>query len=412
MRSTDLPLARWLFLLIAALALLAGTASAQQPKVIQDPAEYNAYMAALNLADPAKKGVAMEAFVSKYPRSVVKTDALEQAMTAYRQADDKARLEAVARTLLEADPRNLQALAVVTVLERVRANQGDAAALAQLRGHAEEGLRELPGWKAAGFDEAELRKVKNQMSAVFNGAAGFVALQAKDYAKAREAYLKAVKLDPGNMQDLYQLAVAELQSSPLDPDGFWHIAKAIAIAEAQKNGGAVDSMVQYGKAKYIGYHGGDDGWDQMVAQAAKQAALPADFAQSVKPAPTPPEIAVKAVAQNDPAALSFSDWEYVLGYRDASPANKAAADKVWTAIQQKQKGGKLKLHVKVIAATLETIDAAVTADNAKANKTDLHVTMAKPMAKAPAPGSAVDVVGVLSDYTAKPFIFLMTEGEM
>ena len=36
-------------------------------KVIKDPAEYNAYITALNTTDPAAKGAAMEAFVAQYP---------------------------------------------------------------------------------------------------------------------------------------------------------------------------------------------------------------------------------------------------------------------------------------------------------------------------------------------------------
>src|SRR5215510_4917372 len=51
-------------------------------KVIKDPAEYNAYMTALNTTDPAGKGQAMEAFITQYPNSIVKTEAMEQAMGA------------------------------------------------------------------------------------------------------------------------------------------------------------------------------------------------------------------------------------------------------------------------------------------------------------------------------------------
>src|SRR5579884_4037750 len=67
----------------------AGNQQANTPtsqKVIKDPAEYNAYMAALNTTDPAAKGAAMEAFVAQYPNSIVKVDALQQAMGAYQQA--------------------------------------------------------------------------------------------------------------------------------------------------------------------------------------------------------------------------------------------------------------------------------------------------------------------------------------
>jgi hypothetical protein len=62
-------------------------------------------------------------------------------------------------------------------------------------------------------------------------------------------------------------------------------------------------------------------------------------------AQTPTEIAVQAVQENDPAGLSFSDYEFILSYRDASPANKVAGDHVWKAIQEKQKNGAAKLKL-------------------------------------------------------------------
>src|SRR5207253_1876576 len=96
---------------------------------------------------------------------------------------------------------------------------------------------------------------------------------------------------------------------------------------------------------------------------------PRDFARSITRAPTPAELAVKAVQENDPASLSFSDWEYVLSFRDASPANEQAAQRVWQAIQELEKNGaaKLKISVKVISATKDIIRAAITDENRQAN---------------------------------------------
>src|SRR5260370_37243958 len=56
-------------------------AQPQQKKEIKDPAEYNAYIAAMELKDPsqaAAKANALEQFIAQYPNSVVKDDALEQ----------------------------------------------------------------------------------------------------------------------------------------------------------------------------------------------------------------------------------------------------------------------------------------------------------------------------------------------
>ncbi len=404
-----------IFLSILTALTLTVTALAEQ-KVIKDPAEYNAYMAALNTPEPVQKAAAMVAFVAKYPDSVMHIDALEQAMAASQQAGDQAKVEATAGEILKLSPDNVRALAIVTYLQRHRATKGDKGALKEVGGNAEHGLKALETWPAPdGMSDGDFKKLRDQMADIFNGAAGFAALKAKDYATARSYYLKSVSIDPANMADVYQLAIADLQASPLEVDGFWYIAKAINLAVAQKDEIAQENMTNYGQAKYRRYHGGNDGWDALVAAVAGQTAPPDGFAATIKRAPTPAELAVKAVMENDPAELSFSDYEYVLSYRDASPDNAAAAKKVWDAIQAKQKNGAVRL-----ALTVKVIDydgklamhAAITDDNQKANKADLEITLKEPLKVPLVAGSQAKIIGALSDYKVSPFLFLMKDGEL
>ncbi len=403
----------WTGLVLITAVAGATLALAQGQKVIKDPAEYNAYMAALNTQDPAQKGAAMDAFVQQYPSSIVKIDALEQALAAYQQAGNQAKVEQTAGRLLDADPVNIRALAISTVLLRAKASQGDAKAAADIRGLAERGLQALPQWqKPEGVSDADFEKQKSQMAAIFNGAAGFGALQGKDFAAARGFYVKSVAIDPTSMQDVYQLAVACLEADPIEKDGFWYIARAYNLAAG--NAQAQKGIAGYGGAKYRRYHGNNTGWDDLLVKAAAQTAVPEGFAASIKAAPTEAELAVAAVKENDPATLSFGDWEFILTRRDASPENKEAADKVWTAIRAKEQGGqaKLAIPVMVVSATKETIQAAITEENQKANKADLEVTMEKPLAQVPAAGAKVTVIGVITDYTPTPFLFVMKEGEL
>lgn len=383
-------------------------------KVIKDPAEYQAYITALNTADPAQRATAMEAFVKQYPQSVVLTDALEQAMAAYQAQGNQQKLQETASKILQISPNNVRALAIVTFIERATASTPDKAA--KVRQDGEKGLAALATWtKPADMSDADFAKLRDQMTAIFAGAAGFGALQAKDYAAARDFYLKSVKIDPNNLQDVYQLGIAGLEMNPLDKLGFWYIAKAYNLA--QGNAAGQQSIGAYGKAKYRKYHGSNDGWDQIVTAAAAQSAPPAGF--DITPAATPQEVACKAVQDNDPATLSFADWEYVLQYRDSGAAcNKDAADKVWAAILNKQKdanGGEVKIKlpgVKVIAATNDSIDVSLTDDNQQANKADLHLVLEKPLTHPPAPGSHIDIIGVFTSYTPQPFMFTMEKGDL
>jgi tetratricopeptide (TPR) repeat protein len=406
---------------VAALALAptrlstqaASSDQSQTGKVIKDPAEFNAYMTAYNMTDPAQKAAAMEAFSKQYPQSIVLPEALDAAMAAYLQAGNQPKVEESARRILAVNPNSVRALAVVTSIDRGSATAGNATAMKEGCAYAQTGLAALANWqKPEGIDDPTFAKMKDQVTNIFNGMAGFCALQSKDNAKAREYYAKALKIDPTNFLDLYQLAIASLESNPIDKNGLWYIAKAYNLSTPDNK----PKIGAYGKAKYKKYHGGEDGWNELLASAASQASLPADF--DVKPAPTAQELACKAVQENDPATLSFADWEYILQYRDAGPpCNKDAAEKVWQAIVSKQKDSKgdpakLKIPVLVIAAAADSMDAAITDDNQAAKKADLHIVLDKPLTKLPAVGSTVDVIGTISSYTPSPFMFTMTEAEL
>lgn len=384
-------------------------------KVIKDQAEYNAYITALNTTDPAAKAAAMDAFVAQYPNSVVKIDALEQAMAAYQQAGNQPKVEDTARRILQINPNNIRALAIVTFIDRGKATQGDAPALQATCKESEAGLQHLPAWqKPEGLSDADFQKLKTQMGNIFEGAAGFCALQAKNYAVAREHYAKSLQIEPNNFGDTFQLAVAELESTPIELNGFWHCAKAINLAQSQNNAAGAQSINGYCKAKYHNYHGNDQGWDQFAQQNGAAAAPPANIAKLITPKPTPCDLAVQAVQQNDISGLSFGDKEFILEQKGCSPAGTEAANKVWQSIQDLQKGGqaKLKIPVKVVSATADSIDAAITDENQAANKADLHVLMEKPLAKPLAPGTMTDVIGVITSYTPNPFMFTMEKGEL
>jgi hypothetical protein len=94
-----------------------------------------------------------------------------------------------------------------------------------------------------------------------------------------------LKIDATNVQDTYQLAVADLESTPLDPDGFWYCARGIHLAESAAIPQDAGGMTAYCKAKYNKVHGADDGWDALLASVADQDAPPPDFAAKIKPAP-------------------------------------------------------------------------------------------------------------------------------
>jgi tetratricopeptide (TPR) repeat protein len=411
----------WIQLLVlAAMAsasangLVSSAASAEQQTAIKDPAENSAYARATNTGDAWDKATALEAFLARYPNSVVKVAALQQLMEAYQMGGNLQKAEETAKRTIAVDDSNVNALLVVTVYTRDQVTERNLTALDDLCSSSQRGISAVPGWqKPEGVPEANFGNMKKGVAGIFYGGAGFCALNKKAYDVARQNYLKALAINPEDMVNNYQLSIAELESSPIDPEGFRYLAKAIRLAEEQHNRTMAAGMNQFGKAMYKKQNGSDDGWDSFLAASMRTPPSPASNAGDKK-GPTDAEVACKAMKENSIEELSFGDFEFVLKQRDAGACNIEAADKVWTFLQEKMQHGTIpvKLPVKVISSSSTKLNVALAEESQQANQVDLVVNMESPMQTPPGNGATVIVIGVFTGYQLNPFFFSMAQGKL
>lgn len=371
----------------------------QQKKEIKNPAEYNAYITALNQQQPAAKASALETFVQQYPQSVMKSDALELLMATYQQLGDQPKVEDAAQKILQAEPGNLRALALMSFVKRASAEKGEnpQANAQQAREFGERGLQALQAaTKPEGMSDADFTQLKDQTGIIFNGSAGFGALQVKDYPAAQKYLAASIEKNPANLRNVYPLALAYLEASPINPLGLWTVARAVALSQNNPQ------ITQYGKFKYTKYHGSDEGWQQLLQAAAQNPQPPADW--SIKPAPSAAEQAAALAQSKDPKQMDIAEWTLVL-----TTAPQAVRDQVWQQIN----GTKVPFAAKVVEATKTTLSLAATADAIQQNKADVVLTMAAPLTalQTPKPGSDVQVIGEVSSYTPEPFLLTMTGGQ-
>ena len=101
-----------LSLLCLTLSVIAQAPAAPQKKSITDPDEYKVYMAARDEQTPARKIQLLDEFLTKYPNTVVKEDALELKMVAQQQAGQS--FDAVARQILQINPINFRTLLMMS----------------------------------------------------------------------------------------------------------------------------------------------------------------------------------------------------------------------------------------------------------------------------------------------------------
>src|ERR1700747_3675808 len=166
-------------------------APASQAPVIKDPAEYNAYVSAIQQKDPAAQISGLEAFMTQYPNSVMKVAALQTLMQDYQQTNNQQKTIDTATKLVRADPTNVRAMALLAYFDRLKAQGGDANAKQDLvdgKKYGQMGLDALPKFaKPDGTSDADFQKMKDQMTGIFNAAIGISCLTDKDYDCGRKA---------------------------------------------------------------------------------------------------------------------------------------------------------------------------------------------------------------------------------
>src|SRR4030088_202217 len=199
---------------------------ATQAPVIKDPAEYNAYVGAVQQTDPTAKISGLEAFLTQYPNSVMKNQALEILMGTYQQTGNQQITTDTAVKLVTADACNVRGLALLAYFDRVRAQGGDPNSkqlLADAKKYAQQGLECLPKFnKPEGTSDADFQKMKDQMAGIFNAAIGIAALQDKDFPTAVKALKVAAEGNPQDFSVVYPLALAYLGQTPReDINGIW-----------------------------------------------------------------------------------------------------------------------------------------------------------------------------------------------
>jgi tetratricopeptide (TPR) repeat protein len=377
--------------------------------VIKDPAEYNAYVGAIKQTDPAAQISGLEAFMTQYPNSVMKVSALETLMGDYQKTNNSQKTIDTATKLVAADPNNVRGMALLAYFDRLKAQGGDPQAvqlLADAKKYGQMGLDSLPKFqKPDGTSDADFQKMKDQMSGIFNAAIGIADLTAKDYDDARKTLRIAADGNPTDFSVVYPLALAYAGPTPADPktppdslNAIWYATRASIVAPTPQYQQQIE---KYAKNQYMKYHGADDGWTDLLAQAKANPAEPAGF--TIKPAPTPPEQAHNMVVATPPDKMDFATWEFVL-----QNGKQEDQDAVWNAI----KGKPVYMNGTVIKATAAEFDIAASSDDIDAKKADITLTFEEkvPLRLIPKEGASLDFQGEPASYTPNPFMMVMDKG--
>jgi hypothetical protein len=427
--------------LLALATLFPGTVSmvyaqgAQSSQLtIKDQQEYNDYSNAIGQSGAAKSA-AIEAFLTKYPNTVVKNDLLVVLMATYQQSGDMAKTISTADRLLASDPGNLRALFIEVYNEEAQAKAKSSPADAQplLDKAAAQAQTGLTSPKPPGMADADYQKLKAATTPFFNGAIAQDDENKKDFAGAIAAFTNELKAypDPSQTQtgpglnDTYLLGQAYAQQTPPDlKNAAWFFTRAAQFAPPQ----AKPQIEQAAEYFYKKYHGGLDGYPAVQTLAQTNLFPPAEYNPTpAPPPPSPADLAAQTVASTpDLKSLSLSDKEFILFNGKAvdcanPPAQPATtpgaapkpcvpdpAGKVWDTM----KGTRVEVPGQVISASATSVQLAVTEDNKQSKKADFTINMKTPLKSVPTIGATVTYDATFDSYVADPPMITLIDGEL
>lgn len=250
-------------------------------------AEYDAFEAFVKESNPQKRIPLIQAFIQKYPKSDFLGNAYVAEMQTYAQMGKANEAIAAGKKALKAEPDNLLALAYLSFTFPYTWKSSDPNAQAELTQAAQDaqhGLQLLQSMqKPSGESQSQFESTVKSDRAAFNTAAGFAALQQKNYSQAIKS-LEAAKQDqPKNSMIYSLLGQAYYNEQPRDVNkAIWNLARAASLAKASNSPNAAQLEKFYSQV-YEGQHGSNAGMQKVLQEASNTESMPADFAVAPPP---------------------------------------------------------------------------------------------------------------------------------
>lgn len=392
-------------------------AQAASQGVQMDPAEAAVYNPAVAMTSPQAQAPALEAYLTKYPKSAVKAYVLQLLLHDYVQFDHAKAID-TADKVLQLDPNNLQALTIEVVFRTEAAQaQTDAAAkqsgLDSAASYAQKGLNAS---KPTDMSDADYTKAKAQVTPTFYSTIGAAALGRKDSAAAVSAYKSELAAVPQAatetvgtpLQDTYYLGVAYYGMDPKDLVNCTFYTTRAAQFAPDTYKAQFQPLATY---CYKAYHGNTDGYDAVVAAAKANLTPPADFkivprptdADYVKQIMTPGADQASKPMSEYLAGLALSDKEFVL-----QKGTKEQADQVFDPI----KGKTVTIpDATVVSATDSQVQVSVSDESVQAKTADFTFNLKTPLKATPAAGAKISLTGTYASYTQDPLMITMSDAE-
>ena len=375
-------LSKIIFVGLLAVSVFPTGASAQAPAkapAVKDQGEYDIAQAAGKEADPQKKLDLLRQWEQKYPDSDFKGQRMLNIAQAESQVAGKAQQPGATPADLDAAQKAAQDL--VDNLGKYLATEN----------------------KPAAATDAQWAQARQQIELQAHSVLASVAVAKKDDAKGEAEYRKLLALDANSASSAYSLGTLIYRQKKLEriPEALFWISRSIQMSgpEALTAPGkaAADKFL---KQAYAGYHGDENGLEDLKKLALTATAMPADLKIES-------QLDIQKKQEGDAAVFAAAHPDLAL-WRTIRDALKAdGGDAYFAQVKDSQippQDGAFKMFpAKVVSQSGKEL--VVSVDNGAGDAT---LKFENPLKGTIDPGTAFMFKGVVDAYTKEPYMLTLT----
>ncbi len=241
--------------------------------------------------------LALERWASAAPAGYLKNNGIALLVWEYHRIGDNSRAQRWASDLLDAQPDNPLALAILSnsPTQPLTETSPHEAGADQALSMAKRALRGLDQMKIIeGMPESAFYSMKTELRRSLEGSIGYAYYQRNDYVTAREYLRRSVLSAPDNAQLVYALAISDLYANPPDQgEGYQMLARAVNLSQGTPAGA---ELARFAQQKYQEAGGSTANWNSYLANTRS----PAPRNSPVEARNAPPAPAESAPAASSP----------------------------------------------------------------------------------------------------------------
>jgi tetratricopeptide (TPR) repeat protein len=364
----------------------------------KDRGEYDLFDAITKDTNPKTKLEKLQQWLKQYPQTDYVTERRTLLLATYFQLGMAKEAVDVAKQILGNDPNNFSALFITVSFTQALAGQNPTPDVLDQGESAAKALLAILDKIPPNFTEEQWKNQKPQIEALAHTTLGWVALQKKNWQAAEAEFQKALQLNPNDGQVDYYMgtAIASEKDPAKMPTALFYFARAATYeGQGALNPAGRQQVMGYVQRAYKGFHGNDEGFNNLLAAAKSSSLPPADF--KIKNATEIAEDLQKKAAEDAAKNPELTLWKNIkaelTGPDGANYFNSSMKEAQVPTLKGKVVRLEPETKPKTIIMALEdgtTPDATLKFEMALPGKVD--------------PGTELSFEGVPQSYTATPFM--------